>query len=156
MSEPSTEVVLAKSSLRFDDETLRAMTADSALSLSSAPLLDLSTVLGSGFRIATKNDKLALCGKRFMIVQWQQINGDKGLYTSLLVLTEDSQKWVINDGGSGINQQVAAFKDHPGMILVNGGLRRSEYWMNPKDNSEKSNHPVDETWEKAETYYLNP
>jgi len=91
-------------------------------------LLDVSKEFGNGFNILT--DKTALVGKKIGILKARQIMGDYGVFVSMTVITEDGGKYIVNDGSTGIAQQIKDFYQRTGRdggFVVNNGFRLSEY-----------------------------
>ena len=89
---------------------------------------------GNGF--ALLKDKSQLAGKTFVIIQWKFNPGDYGDFVSAAVVTEAGEKLVLNDGSTGICDQligVTAKRVADGIantqsgLIVRGGLRVSEY-----------------------------
>ena len=156
MSEPTTDVVVRN---RFTNDELREIDSAGAavrlLADHGMVVTDLSEILGSGFDVLDTKEKSKLVNVEFLILDWHFSMGDKGEFVSLSVVARDGRKFIVNDGSTGIKDQIKALNDagYSGGILVRKGLRASEYWMNPKDVTEKSSKPV-EGWERAVTYYL--
>lgn len=91
---------------------------------------------GSGFTILTSKDRLV--GVRFVILEWRFTPSAKygSDFASMAVVTESGEKWIVNDGSTGICSQLRAITDerivngrpNPQMALrVDGGLRKSTY-----------------------------
>lgn len=91
---------------------------------------------GSGFTIL--QDKTRLVGVKFVILEWRFTPSAKfgGDFVSMAVVTESGEKWIVNDGSTGISAQLRAITDeriangrpNPQMALrVDGGLRKSTY-----------------------------
>lgn len=97
------------------------------------------TDLGDGFSVLDNKNKTQLIGVPFIILSVSfhagdhtREDGEKGEFTSLRVVTKDGRKLVINDGGSGIYEQMKMLhKMRPESvgkpIVVHKGLRVSEY-----------------------------
>lgn len=103
--------------------------------------------LGTGFRVLNGPDKDRLLGVTFIILSMDFNNGDQGDFVSFLCVTEEGNKYIVNDGSTGIFKTLDEYRlrgGKPGALLVNGGLRKSEY--------EKE---VEGKMTKAVTYYLN-
>lgn len=119
--------------------------------------IDKSTDYGTGFSILPTKDKISLVGVDFLIVEWRFNDSDKfegAAFVSALVVTKDGRKLILNDGSTGIYQQLRLItaarikREHnqpQAGVLVRGGLSRSEYDY------------VDEKGKKsaASTYYLS-
>src|SRR3546814_1618099 len=68
--------------------------------------------------------------RSFIALAWRFNPCDFGEFVTMMVVTEDGRKFIVNDGGSGICQQLALFTNatgrHGGMLVENGLTRRSE------------------------------
>lgn len=89
---------------------------------------------GTGFGLL--KDKGALVNVPFMILEWRFNDGDFGEFVSAMVVTKHNEKWVLNDGSTGIRdqlkmvtaQRVTNGHPHPQAgLLVSNGLTRSDY-----------------------------
>ena len=81
-------------------------------------------------------DKNTLLGTPFIMVEWRFNDGDHGTFVSIEIMTENGDRFILNDGSTGICAQVAALtehrtaNDHPAPTsgrMVKRGLRRSDY-----------------------------
>lgn len=122
---------VATRDLMNDDVTLREIKSISdalqALSDAGIPVVD-STELGNGFVVIP--DKGNLVGVTFVVMGARQTIGDQGEFSILYVMTENGDKWVVTDGGSGIHRQIGDVIEANGTaagLLVKGGLVRSDY-----------------------------
>lgn len=109
--------------------------------------------LGDGFSVIDKASKKSLIGVTFIILEvgfhtgdFKREDGENGDFASLRIVTKDGRKLVLNDGGTGIPEQIKTlWKMKPETagkpIFVPKGLRVSEY-----------DHPVHG---KSETFYLD-
>ncbi len=93
-------------------------------------------------------DKESLIGVPFLIVDYRfNEEGSYGRFVSVLAVTETDDRVVINDGSTGVMQQIdmlaQTYPDRKG-ILCKGGLRRSDYTYTDTDGKEKP----------ASTYYI--
>lgn len=105
---------------------------------------------GTGFNVV---DKSRLVGVPFRILEWKENDGgDYGTFVSVLLVTGNNEKIVINDGSTGVAEQlhkVAERRIAKGRALpfagldVPRGLRVSEY-----------DKEIDGKITKARTYYL--
>lgn len=150
-TQPSTEVqVLTK----FDNDTLRGISSwDHALTLvaeENQGEVYSSADLGNGFEILDEKDRLI--GVPLIFIQWQSYKGDFGDFVSAYVMARFSKdgnsagKFVLNDGGTGIAQQLMDFTERTERnsgLVANHGLRKSTY-----DN------PY-EPGTKAHTFYID-
>jgi len=89
---------------------------------------------GSGFTVC--EDKRQLIGVPLVIIQWRFSAGDYGTMVNAAVMTQDGRKLIVNDGSTGIMQQLLdvtdkrAEKNHPtpqAGLLVKEGLTVSDY-----------------------------
>lgn len=110
---------------------------------------------GTGFVVLDKRGKDRLVGTPFVILEWRFVDSKqfKGEFVSLLVITEGNEKFIVNDGSTGICKQLRAVTDdrikagrsNPQVgLAVKAGLRRSDYETVDSDGEELS----------ASTYYL--
>lgn len=113
---------------------------------------------GSGFTILANKDRLL--DTRFIILEWRFTTSAKysSEFASAAVVTENAEKYILNDGGTGICAQLRAITDeriktgrpNPQMALrVDGGLRKSVYQQEYTD--EKTGEVLTR---EATTYYL--
>lgn len=135
----------------YDVTELRGISSfEDALALAQEKMGDTINAekeLGTGFRVLNGPDKDRLLGVTFIILSMDFNEGDQGDFVSFLCVTEDGNKYVVNDGSTGIFKTLDEYRlrgGKPGALLVNGGLRKSEY--------EKE---VEGKMTKAVTYYLN-
>lgn len=107
---------------------------------------------GSGLTVV--EDKDTLVKRAFFIVEWSFREGDHGDYVSALIITGAGEKLVLNDGSTGIrdqlravtNKRVADGKPFPQQgIAVPNGLRASHYTYTDEKGEQKP----------ATTYYLS-
>lgn len=108
----------------------------------------IGSILGTGFSVL--EDKMRLLDKPFIIVKYGRHTSDKngGEFSTLHVVTDDREKWIVNDGSTGIHAQMSELKDKLGHVCplrVPRGLRVSEYdYEDGKGNKSR-----------ARTFYLN-
>lgn len=102
---------------------------------------------GDGFALLDKNEKGRLVGVPFIILDWNFWEGDFGEAVTLKVITNANEKFRVNDGSTGIRDQMKAIaeKGEQRAIYVKKGLRRSDYEYQDKDGSKKP----------ATTFYLD-
>lgn len=95
---------------------------------------------GTGFTVVDKN---RLVDVPFIIVEWRfnegdykDENGENMHFASAAVVTKNGDKWIINDGGTGVCEQLRSVtrkrveKKHPtpqNGLMVPAGLVRSDY-----------------------------
>lgn len=109
-------------------------------------------VLGNGFKILSREDKATLVGVPLLILTSEGVDtmrmGDYGPFVTLFIVTEDGRKFILNDGSTGIRDQMHFYWQKTkriGGILVKGGLTRSDYTYEDVDGKTKP----------ATTYYLS-
>lgn len=137
--------------LGFDEATLRGIAnfAD-ALAL-AGPVESVTEYLGTGFRVLPTSEKSTLVGVPFLILEWHFSEGDQGEFVSILAVTRNDEKVIINDGSTGIKDQMHQLGDSR-PLAVPGGLRSSTFYYN-STTKETSNRPR-EGFSPATTYYL--
>lgn len=142
------KVKKVRNSDAYDITELRGVTSfNDAKSLATEKFGELdnaSDVMGSGFTVLNGSEKTRLIGVPFVILSMDFNAGDQGPFVSFLVVTKDNAKYVVNDGSSGIYAQLDEWflrTSKAGGILVEGGLRKSDY-----------EHPI---YGPATTFYLN-
>lgn len=98
-------------------------------------------------------DKDALVGVPFLLLQWRFNEGQFGTFVSAEIVTQDDTVLVLNDGSTGIAQQLKELTEyrernnHPTPYagrMVKGGLSRSDYTYTDDKGKEVP----------ATTYYL--
>ena len=84
---------------------------------------------GTGFSLLS--DKTRLVGVPFAILDWRFNPGDFGDFVSMTVLTKSGEKWIVNDGSTGICEQMRGVDKRlggkPTVLRVEKGLHKSEY-----------------------------
>jgi hypothetical protein len=102
---------------------------------------------GTGY--AVLEDKGRLVGVEFAILDWRFSVGDFGDMVTCYVLTKSGEKWIVNDGSTGIREQMAAIQTRMGgrkaPIRCPKGLTVSEYTY---EDAKGEKRP-------AKTYYLS-
>lgn len=142
---------------RIENETLNKLrnTSDVAeyFQAVAADLEDYSDEYGSGFEILDKKERLVDEG--FVIVAWQ-FNTSKeygGKFVTAYVITERGDKFILNDGSTGIRDQLykvtetrraRGVEQSQKALMVRKGLRASRYTY-VDDNGKET---------QATTYYL--
>jgi hypothetical protein len=95
-------------------------------------LVDVS-MAGDGYVKPESNEraKHGLVGLAFIIVDWRFSPGmgPRGEKVTLRIKTQHNDHLIINDGGTGIYEQMAAVRDagYTGAIVCRNGLRSSTY-----------------------------
>lgn len=93
-------------------------------------------------------DKGHLVGVPFVGLRWRFNKGDAGEFVSIEIVTEDARRLIINDGSTGIYQQLKRLTDETGRttgIACKKGLRRSDYLYQDEKGVERP----------ATTFYLS-
>lgn len=148
----SKEIEIRKPSL----EQLKALESFADIELLARELgaeIIPSSELGDGFSLL--EDKALLIGKPLVLVGWHFSQGDEGEFVSTRVMAREANgtvgKYVINDGGTGIFQQLKLITEAGGqMISAPRGLRKSDYEVEVTD--EKTGELVKR---KATTFYID-
>lgn len=132
-----------------DDELASIVSFDQALeaAASKAEVYTADESLGNGFKlIDSKKGKAGLVGVPFIILRWRFHQGDFGDFVSCEVVTNRNERFILNDGSTGIYAQLRAFTDsHNGLqgnLVVRQGLTQSDYIS-------------EVTGEPATTFYLS-
>lgn len=102
--------------------------------------------IGDGFKLLDNKDVLS--GVAIIIITWDFHQGDHGEFVSCKVMTKDGQKYIVNDGSTGIRDQLIQYskkKGTQGGLFCEKGLRRSDYTYTDESGKESS----------ASTYYLD-
>lgn len=134
---------------RYTDDDLRGLSFNDL----AGDAVDISTVLGNGFTLLRgDHDKARLIGVPFILVDWHFNAGDAGEYVTAYVITKNEDKFILNDGSTGVCAQLRAYTDRTGQsggLGVRNGLRRSDYTIKVADrNGELRDTP-------ATTFYLD-
>lgn len=119
----------------FSDEDLRGLKSFSdafaAAEERYGSVVDAADFLGSGFTLLKGEEKAQLVGKPFIVLESRFHPGDYASeYASIVLMTQADERFILNDGGSGICadvQQMQALTNRNGGWLIKGGLRVSEY-----------------------------
>lgn len=100
-------------------------------------LADMS-LLGDGFQKPgdMKLAKAKLVNVPFVITDWRRSPGDYGPFYSLRVVTSLNERLIINDGSTGIAQQMYAIDNagYSGAINCKHGLTKSDYPVVDRDD----------------------
>lgn len=145
---------IAVSAYRYDTGDLRNIQSfDDAMDLLGEAPLTADSELGDGFAILDNKDRLVDIATLFL--SWSFSKGKfQEEFVSCRVVTVNNDKYVVNDGGTGIREQLREFTDshggRTGGLLARHGLRKSEYEydeVNPKTG--------EITKKPAVTYYID-
>lgn len=106
-----------------------------------------ATELGDGWAVLNNKEKSRLVGVPLLVLSWTFNEGDNGEFASLQVLT-NNERMIVNDGSTGIYQQLKALSENGEMraVYAKHGLRESKYtYQDPKTGEEKP----------ASTFYID-
>lgn len=154
---------------QFSDDQLRNITSiEDALALAAdaygGTISAEELEIGNGFKLLG-DDKDRLVGMPFLLLAYTFNEGDFGEFASCLLITDRGDKVIMNDGSSGIYEQlldIMKTTDRMGGIHFPRGLRKSTYDTctecgKPRKPSAKvcSCGDVTERRAKGNTYYLD-
>ena len=98
---------------------------------------DSSEAIGTDQFGPILEDKRLLLGRPFVLVHWNFYKSDKIVrdgvpseFASMWVLTSTDERYIVNDGSTGIYEQLRTLTDEKGIdsgVLCKHGLRVSEY-----------------------------
>lgn len=155
--EISREVIEEANKRVLDDDSLRNIrTLDDAFAAlqENNVAAESFSEYGTGFDVLDNDDKGRLVKQPFVILEWKFNKGDFGEYVAALIVTKSNERFVLIDGSTGINKQLADVtmqrlrrgdaKPQQG-LLCEKGLRVSEYEY--VDSKTGESRP-------AKTYYL--
>lgn len=129
MADKSTSVATTERIITNDNlRDIKSM--EDAIALLDGQVDNSADVIGTGADILSGADKDKLLGIPFLAISWSFNLGDFGPFVSINVITDKGDKYVINDGSTGIRDQLVAFTDQSGRqtgLLCRKGLRKSEY-----------------------------
>lgn len=142
----------------FNTEQLKAITSfEDAMTLIEQEFggeIYTTDMLGDGFTLLDSKNKTQLVGVPFIILsatisqskEFKNEDGSPAEFASCKIVTKDGRKLILNDGSSGISEQIATLwrmeprsKGKP--LFSARGLRVSEY-----------THPK---WGASKTFYLD-
>lgn len=138
---PKAELVVPR--VFTDDDLAEVDSWDTAMSFVDGAFgeaVNAADVLGTGFRMATEDDKLRLCGVPLLLMQWVFHPGDFGedfVAINAVQRHDDGgiSKWIITDGGTGLCAELKAYTKKTGRsggLGVPKGLRVSNYYIDPE------------------------
>lgn len=148
------EAIAVREPRNFNDEqlaTLRNWDDVQAVALEQGiAAVDFSD-FGTGFTVLTTDEKRTLVDVELAVLDWRfnVVAETGGEFVSLVILTRDGRKVIVNDGSTGIFAQMRTITEKLGdarpILTIPKGLRASDYFY------------VDEKGVKrpATTYYLN-
>jgi len=117
--------------------------------------------MGDGFALLADDARDSLIGIPLFLMTWEFRPGDYDdeYVTCRLVARNENgtvRKVLANFGGSGVYEQIRDFTDRSGRVgglLVKHGLRRSDFWFDPK--TKKASSKETPGAKPARTYYLD-
>ena len=110
------------------------------------PVGDAADVLESDQFGPILDNKDRLIGVPIYVIGWEFHDGDFGRFVTMMVMTKAGDKFLVNDGSTGIAAQLQETEEAKGVVpfLARNGLRRSDY--------EKE---IDGKASQATTYYID-
>lgn len=118
----------------FDDALLRGIASfDDAVKLAAdvwGGITPAGEHIGNGFSVVPKDQKERLVGVSFVVLAMKFHDGDHGEYVSMLLVTSNGDRLILNDGSTGIYYQARTLVEltgRSGGFSVSDGLRVSEY-----------------------------
>lgn len=122
---------------------------------SGITVVDASEEIGDGFTlIKSDEEKAKLVGVPMILISWNFNAGDFAkTFVSIRGITQDGLKFVLNDGGTGIRDQLDKYTGQMGGLFVPHGLRRSDYGLDSENKPVKLGSP--DQVGKATTFYLD-
>lgn len=115
-----------------NDELLEISSFEDAIALVEevyGTVLLADQVIGNGFRMLA--NKSALVGKGIVLLKWKFLPGDFAReYVNMLIVTEDGDRYLVNDGSTGIAAQLREYSDRAdrfGGMVVRNGFTESSY-----------------------------
>lgn len=156
--ETSTEIDVTAVPKYSDDELLAVSSFEDAYNLAvqyygQENLVSADETIGNGFRLLANKD--TLIDVPFIALGWRFNPGDFGEFVTMMVVTEDGRKFIVNDGSTGLCQQLATYTNSTGRhggMLVKRGLTRSDYEYEDATLLDSEGKP---TKRPASTFYLN-
>lgn len=147
---------------RLSDDDLRTIqNVDDAVKLlksQGVDLVNIADVIGTGFELVTEERvKRQLVGVPFVVLAWGFSLGDYGPFTTLYIVTGKGGKYIVNDGSTGIREQLDAYSAKTGKqqgMIVNHGFRVSDYRIDKETKKPVPANFTGET-EPAATFYLD-
>lgn len=118
---------------------------------------------GTGFRVVENKDSLV--GVEMIFLDWRFTDGDFGQFVSIEAVTKAGDKFIINDGSTGLYQQMvnitaqraaAGRPDTQTGLYVPHGLTKTDYFFNEDTKETASRKPENggKAWKPASTYYV--
>lgn len=158
----------------FSDTDLGAIDSwDAAMAMAKAAYGDVvngADALGNGFKLASDDDMERLCGVPLLLLEWDFYPGDFGKdFVSIRAVQKLDDggvaKWIINDGGTGICDQLQAHQTETGATGGLGlpkGLRVSKFYFDTETQAALTRQEVRQrlatggrNMAPARTFYLD-
>ncbi|MCA9340351.1 MAG: hypothetical protein KDA17_05545 [Candidatus Saccharibacteria bacterium] len=158
-NDAATDVVKADSYFTESDLTaIKSFNDVGAFLKQEGILTDSLKDYGNGFEVL--DNKASLIDVTFVILDYRFSKGDNGEFVSLTVVTKDNRKLIVNDGSTGVRDQIKAIAQQrlergipdKRPIMVEHGLKGSTYQRNDADGNKMFND--DGSPMMATTYYL--
>lgn len=126
---------IVESKRPFSDAELRNLDSIEGIRALLGDQIAQATDMGNGFAILDSKGKSRLCGVPLVFLHWSFNQGDNGEFASALVVQTDNTgavvgKYVVNDGSTGIYQQLREYTDDKQTnrgLFAPRGLRQSDY-----------------------------
>lgn len=161
-----TDTAIATTAHFTDDQLASIKNYDDALAIfAAAGEAESIADYGNGFSIL--KDKATLVNVPFVVLEWMEREGDFGEagFVSALIVTKNGDKYVLNDGSTGIAdqlRQVTRKRESEGranasaFLQVSGGLTRSDYFRHETTGEISRTRPENggKSWVPATTFYL--
>lgn len=136
---------IVKANRPFSDDELRNITSLDSIKALIGDKVANATDLGSGFAVLDTDQKRRLVDVPCLFLFWSFHLGTQGEFVSAHVVTlgangDVKDKFIINDGSTGIYAQLKEFTDRTGDsqgMFVPKGLRASDYTYTDDDGKEK-------------------
>jgi hypothetical protein len=137
---------------QFTDRDLAALNnitdLDALLKGAGIEVRKASEVMGNGFAVLDTGEKHQLIGVPFVALRWAFRSGDQGNFVSIELMTVKGEKYIVNDGSTGIYKQLRQYTDTTGLqagLACEKGLRVSEYEKTRDDGTSYA----------AKTFYID-
>lgn len=145
----ATEIEVKRQAVFTDDDLGNIRSFEDAAKLFNDASVEIVSTdeFGDGFVVLPTNEKNRLCNVPFFIMNTKFSDGDNGLFVTLHVVTKAGEKLIVNDGSTGIRDQMIAIvrKGRSQGLYCPRGLSESKYTYDDPNTGEKKN---------ATTYYL--
>lgn len=131
-SPKSTKLVTSQGEFTFTESQLKDMSYAELVSQMGVANADDALGEDQFGPIMDKATKNRLVGVPMLLLKWEFHKGvgAGGEFVSAYVLTQTKERYIINDGGTGIHDQLKAYTERTGrnaMLQCERGLSRSDY-----------------------------